>query len=103
MTETKDWKQHVADWRASGKTAKAYGAEHGLPEARIWTWSGKVLKAERLAIRPDAVRLAHVVRQRPPEEHGAAVTVELHDARIHVRRGIDRATMAAVIEAVDGL
>ena len=32
------WREHVAQWRASGASAQAYADQHGLPATRFNYW-----------------------------------------------------------------
>jgi transposase len=101
MTNTDEWKKHVADWRASGLGAEEFSQARGLSKARLWAWSSRLRKAERATA--GVVQLARVVRQASPERNEGSVTVELHGARVLVRPGVDRAILATVLEAVAGL
>lgn len=101
MTNTDEWKKHVAEWRASGLSAEEFSKEHGLSKTRLWAWSSRLRKAERIAA--GGVPLARVIRQTSPERNEGSVTVELHGARVVVRAGVDRATLATVLEGVASL
>lgn len=101
MTNTEEWKRHVAEWRGSGLTAEEFCKEKSFTRARLWTWSSRLRKAERAAT--GGVQLARVTRQASAERNEGAVAVEFHGARIVVGAGVDRATLATVLELVDGL
>jgi transposase len=103
MTRTENWKGLVAQWRASGQTAEQFSKEHGFPRARLWGWSSRLRRLERESAGGNGMRLVRVLRRRPAQEDGTPVTVEFHGARVLVRPGVDRATLAAVLEAVDDL
>ena len=100
MTNTDEWKKHVADWRASGLTGEQFSKERGLSKTRLWAWSSRLRKAERKPA--EAVGLARVIRA-TPSEGDRSVTVELHGARVVVRTGVDRATLVTVLESLDAL
>lgn len=102
MTETADWKQQVAEWRVSGLSAEEFSKARGYPRTRLWAWSSRLLKAERKVSVGDDVRLVQVVRENSRSD-SVAVTVHLHDARVLVPTGIDRGTLAMVLDAVDDL
>lgn len=36
------WREHVAQWRASGASAQAYVDQHGLPATRFTYWVKRV-------------------------------------------------------------
>jgi hypothetical protein len=101
MTDTEDWRGHVAEWRASGLSAEEYCKDRGFTRMRLWSWSSRLLKEERKARGGDDVRMARVVRQSSSKEDGGAVTVQLQDVRVHVRAGVDVATLCTVLQAVD--
>jgi len=101
MTNTEEWKTYVAEWRASGLSAEEFCKQRGLSRTRLWAWSSRLRKAER-SVSGGGVQLARVIRSGPREDD-RTVTVELHGARVVVRAGIDGATLAAVLEAVDAL
>jgi hypothetical protein len=103
MTIPEDWQRTVAEWRASGLTAEQFGQERGLPKTRLWAWSSRARQAERCAARPEDVRLAQVIRQGHRVENGASVTIEVGEARIDVRPGVDRATLTTVLEVLGGV
>ena len=99
MSEKKEiWKKRVADWRASGETAKRYSAGRGWSAGTLLWWSSRLGHEAPLP----AVRIAQLVRSAPPHERGAAagaIIIELLDARVRITvdGGADRETMAAVL------
>ena len=101
------WAERIADWKASGLTSVAYcegkpftagGLRHSAYRLRQVTPRKPVALAE--------VRIAKVVsRPAPavvavPSRSPEALVVEVGDARIAVRPGFDRATLAAVVEVL---
>jgi hypothetical protein len=54
----------VGRWRASGKSAAAFGLEAGVSESRLWYWARRVGAAES----PTFVPLQVVSEERPATE-----------------------------------
>jgi transposase len=111
MADQETWAKRVAEWKASGLTSAVFC------EGKDFTPGGLRYMAHRLGGgrqqgRP-SVRIARVARQsraRPssqvetsPVASVPAVVVELGAARVMVRPGADRATLAAVVEVLAAL
>jgi hypothetical protein len=100
MTEKKElWKKRVADWRASGETAKRYSAGRGWSAGTLLWWSSRL---GREAPPPPTVRIAQLVRSPVPHDRGAAagaIIIELLDARVRITvdGGADREAVTAVL------
>jgi hypothetical protein len=45
----KTWRRHVAGWRRSGLTVRAYCAARGLPEANFYAWRRMIAERDRQA------------------------------------------------------
>lgn len=78
-------------------TAPAFCAGKGYESSTLRYWASR-LKRGAAGAKP-VVRLARVVRTRTAEVD-APIVVELGGARVVVRRGFDRAVLAAVFDAV---
>ena len=114
MTEKQEaWSSRVADWRASGKTAAAFSARHGLSANSLRWWASRLQRKGTVV--PDAivvaapaspvVRLAKVVRA-PESTSGfvrGTIVIEMLDARVRllVNAGVDRETLATVLDLVE--
>jgi hypothetical protein len=107
MADAEAWSKRVAEWRASGLTAKEFCAKHDLPVSGLRNWTYRVRAAEKTS-EPSAVRLVPVT-VRPAdapvsaprvEPAKLALTVELGAARIVVPAGVDRATLEMVLDAL---
>jgi hypothetical protein len=102
-TATK-WRQRVAGWRASGKTAETYCTGQGFTASSLRYWASRLRREDGIA--GPVVRLAQVVRtpstQRDEVPRGTAV-IELLDARVRitVASDTDRAVLAMVLEVLD--
>jgi transposase len=101
----------VAEWRASGLSAEKFCEGRGFKPHRLWNWAAKIRKEEQQSGRLDAtearsVRMARVVRVPLPapdkaRRAGVALSVELCGVRVVVPPGFDRATLAAVLAAIE--
>lgn len=107
-------RKHCGDsaWRAgaSGQSAAAYGAEHGLLTSALWRWSARFKREDAARSGSDAragasrVRLARVVRQPTPavNPEGGSVVIDLPNARarVIVDASVARGTLHLVFEAL---
>jgi hypothetical protein len=87
------WKKHVIGWRASGETARAYSARHGLSANTLGWWASQLKRDGEFpetAMRWAKVEIAAVTRPPP-------IIVRVGRARIAVERGFDAEAFAAVI------
>jgi hypothetical protein len=92
------WLRHVERWRESGQTVPEYCRDHGLMPGAMRYQIRRVRQPPTTAI-----RLARVVRTAPrPVEptNDSAVVIEIGPARIRVGRGVDPATLTAVLLAL---
>jgi hypothetical protein len=100
MSDTKEiWKKRVANWRASGETAKKYSAGRGWSAGTLLWWSSRLGREAPLPV----VRVAQLVRSAAPRDRGepaGAIVVELFDARVRVTidRGADREAVVTILE-----
>src|SRR5271154_4612974 len=106
MADAEAWSKRVAEWRASGLTAKEFCAKHDLRLSALRNWTYRLRAAEK-ASEPSAVRLVPVTVKPPNapstpqiEPTKPALTVELGAARIVVPAGVDRATLKIVLDAL---
>ena len=107
MTNAETWTKRVAEWRASGLTAREFSATGGFSRSALYEWSSKLGRAEKKEV-VNPVRLARVIRRRvrsdfavlPPAEM-PRVLIEHRDSRVFVPPGVDRLTLTTVFEALD--
>lgn len=94
----------MAEWRASGLTAKDFCLEREYSAQNLLYWSSTLQRRDRE--RPRATRdvtLARVVRREQPgpsRKTPAAIVVRTRTARVEVRPGVDAATLAVVLAAL---
>lgn len=111
------WRSRVAAWRASGKTAEEFSAGQGFAAGTLHWWSSRLGRGGRggtlASVESSGIRLAKVVRSTEPPARStepvmvaprgrSAIIIEMHDARVRVlvEAGVDRATLATVLELV---
>ena len=108
MTATEEkWAERVSGWRESGLTSEKFceGREFSANGLRHWAY--KLGKTKRRRREPE-VRIARVVRAPAPAKTTASrpgpvdtsVVVEFGEARVVVRAGFDRATLAALLDVI---
>jgi hypothetical protein len=102
-TETKTkWRRRVARWRASGKTAEEFSSGQGFSAGTLRWWSSQLRRDVDPV--PPVVRLARLVRSpaAEPRDRRGGIVVELLDARarITVEAGVDRDSLATVVEVL---
>ena len=105
-----EWPDHVRAWRASGETARAYCAAHGLSVKRLWSWSAR-MQDEKKAARKVAksgteLRIALVRPARPAEittttVRGTGVRLLVGAVRVDVERGFDEETLSRVLAVLE--
>jgi len=86
----------VTRWRASGQTAAAYCASHGMSEESLRRWR-KEVEGRTAARAPKFVRME--LARRPVEQ---GVTLEVGAAHLRVERGFDASLLREVVEALTG-
>jgi hypothetical protein len=110
------WSERVSEWRASGKSSTAFCKGQAFTAGGLRYWASRLKGAppRNPSSKPE-VRLARVLRTPAPVRAevrarvpaaGSAITseptlvVEVHGARVSVRPGFDRATLAAVLDVL---
>lgn len=103
LTLREEWEARVADFRASGKTAKAWCDEHQLKLHQLWYWvrkieSTRLSKSSGKALSPQWVRLP----MEGPSSHDV-LTLKVGNVALEVRPGFDPALLADVIKVLKAL
>jgi transposase len=109
MPDTDTWARRVAEWRSSGQTSTAFCRGKQFTAGGLRYWACRL--SQRRQRNHAAVRVARVVRvsefgassqhEKSPAAAGVdALVVEVGAARVAVRPGFDRATLAAVLEVI---
>ena len=101
MTKSAEWAARLEAWRASGKNATDFCAEHGYSAKNLVWWSSHFRRKSAPTAKRQRVILARVVRKpREVRPTQAAVVVQIGEARIEVTAGADRAALALVFETL---
>jgi hypothetical protein len=109
MTNEETWAGRVAEWKSSGLTSTAYCRGKPFTAGGLRHWAHRLGGGRRRD--QSAIRVARVVRAselRSSSQHEASpvaagsdvLVVEIGPARVAVRPGFDRATLAAVLEVI---
>ncbi|MCA9535822.1 MAG: hypothetical protein KC593_19185 [Myxococcales bacterium] len=105
-----EWPDHVRAWRASGETARAYCAKHGLNLHTMWSWSARMQDEKRasskVAKSGAELRMALVRPTRPVETivtvaRGTGVRLSVGAVRVEVERGFDEETLSRVLAVLE--
>ena len=104
MADAATWKKRVAAWRASGQTAAEYCELHSLTLSSLRHWSHRLGRVAPVTPSSSTVRLARVERvateSTSPPLTSPAVLIDIGSAHVRVERGVDAATVAAVLAAL---
>jgi hypothetical protein len=107
MAKAAEWSERVAEWRASGMTAKEFCEGREYSAQNLLYWSSTLRRKSAAEQRPGrAVTLARVVRSVRPESSArtpAAIVVRTRAARVEVRPGADAATLAVVLTTLGAI
>ncbi len=100
------WRSRVAEWRASGKTAEMFAADHGFSVSALRSWSSRLGREEKRSTTP-VIRLARVVRPPAIPDLGprrGTIVIELLgvQARVFIEGSVDRQALAIVLDVVRG-
>lgn len=101
---SQQWAELVDRWKRSGLTAPAFAAREGLDPGQLswWKWH---LKTRAVAHETTIVPVRVVSRRKPtPSDDASASPIEIalpSGVRLRVGRGVDEATLACVVRAVE--
>lgn len=110
-----EWAELVAEWRASGQTAREFAAAHGVADSALRYWSGRLGSGKRPGgtarpraggARPGAPSssssFARVVRpgEAPPAKAEGRITLVVGRVSIVVEPGFDGAHLREVVRAL---
>jgi hypothetical protein len=119
MAKASEWRERIAEWRASGLSVAKFAESRGCSAHQVWYWAAKFRKedavrtgeaADRSRVRlvlPSRIPLARVLRstkQEPdnrPAVSTGAMAVEVGGMRLVVPSGFDRGTLAMVLDEVE--
>ncbi len=108
MADQETWAKRVSEWRSSGLTSTAYCEGKPFTAGGLRHWAHRLSHGRQ---QEASVRVARVVRvselrSSSPDERRSPVVVvpdvvvEIGTARIAVRTGFDRGTLAAVLDVL---
>jgi len=98
----RQWAKDVARWRKSGLSSEEFGPTLGVSGRCVRRWAQKLETGQprRRARAPKLMRVEVVAAAPTPEQ---PVVVRVGGRRVEVVSGFSRATLAAVLEVVEGL
>ncbi len=104
MADRETWARRVAEWKASGLSSPAYCAGKDFTAGGLRHWAHRLSHGEQRRPRVRVARVVRVKREggeaRPAGDRRPEVYVEIGPARIAVRPGFDRETLAALVEVL---
>ena len=97
-TKADEWRERIAEQARSGLSIKQFCKERGVTPWSFYHWRKRLRE-------PGPVRFALV--ERGPSEREPATEAQLElilpgGARMHIRSGVDGATLRTVLEALRG-
>ena len=119
MAKASEWRERIAEWRASGLSAAKFAESRGCSAHQVWNWAAKFRKEDitrlgestgrsQLSSLPSSrISLARVLRspKQEPANRSAvstgAMAVEVGGMRLVVPSGFDRGTLAMVLDEVE--
>ena len=99
MTRAPEWAARLEAWRASGKSADEFCAEHGYSAKNLVWWSSYLRRKVAATPKGRRVKFARVVRKRVAAP-APAIVVQIGGARVEVVAGADRGALAMVLETL---
>lgn len=107
MADQEAWAKRVVEWKASGLSSRAYCEGKSFTAGGLRYWAHRLSRERQPG---PSIRIARIVRVSEPRSSsrdelslgGAApdLVIAVGAARIGVRPGFDRATLAAVLEVL---
>jgi hypothetical protein len=97
-TKADEWRERIAEQAGSGLSIKQFCKERGVTPWSFYDWRKRLRE-------PRAVRFALVERGPAERERATEAHLELilpGGARMHIRSGVDGATLRTVLEALRG-
>jgi hypothetical protein len=116
MARASEWRERIADWRASGLSAVKFAEMRGYSAQQVWKWAAKLRKKDTARAAeeagparadsdaPHSLPFARVLRTSKPESGErprmptGAMAVEFGGIRLEVPAGFDRGTLAMVLD-----
>lgn len=98
LTKADEWRERIAEQARSGLSIKQFCQERGVTTWSFYDWRKRLRK-------PGAVRFALIEREPVTRERATEAQLELilaDGVRMHIRSGVDGATLRTVLEALRG-
>lgn len=94
-----EWEQRLKEFRASGKTAKAWCAAREIKLNRFWYWSRKLRTQNQKDSSAEEVQWLSVQMDEPPLQE-TTLTVQVGNVSIEVKPGFNPTLLQQVIQAL---
>jgi hypothetical protein len=112
MASAQAWKRRVAAWRESGRSSEEFCKGKSFTAGGLRHWAYRLRRDGQIESEAPVIRIGRVLRQPAPVEaapspaaesagdKAESIVVELGAARVAVRPGFDRPTLAAVLDVL---
>lgn len=82
-----NWKKHILEWRASGKSCKAWCKENKIPATTLYGWKNRFNKVNKAA----STKSEFIELKEPSVSEG--IILEVGAVKIHLKAGFDQAAL----------
>jgi hypothetical protein len=108
QAKERSWRKHLAAWRRSGRSVRAYCADEGLAEASFYAWKRILIQRDRcgdtVAVGETPAEASPFVPVRLIEDTSAALEVVLRGGRVlRVAAGFAPQTLRDVVRTLEEL
>lgn len=93
----KEWETRIADFRASGQSAKDWCAANGLKTERLWYWLRRY-KTDKAT--PSTQWIPVEVSEQLPKSKCNALLIRVGEASIEVKPGFDPGLLSQIVRAL---
>jgi transposase len=101
MSNQSEWPARVADWRASGKSAREFCTDKDYSVTTLYWWASRLKRDGQPKPRRSPMQLARVVRKTPDEaSKHAPIILQIGPVRLEIGRGADQTTLSKVLLAL---
>ncbi|WAS90966.1 IS66 family insertion sequence element accessory protein TnpA [Nannocystis punicea] len=101
MTTQERWRAHVAAWKSSGLSCRAYAAKAGINQRTLTWWKSKLASAG--AMGPAPASFVEVTEQltAPAAADVGVIELDIGSARIRVRGRVETEALARVLDVLE--
>jgi hypothetical protein len=94
-----NWKKHVLEWQASGKSSKAWCKENKIPCTTFYGWKNRFKNSEIATFTEAKPEFIELKDSSLPD---SGITLEYSDIKIHLRADFDQVTLKQCLTCLRG-